>query len=310
MVVWSTVNGHRNGVSAGDFLDWQQSKSFQQLTAWTGASFNVATQDQPRQLIGRRTTPGHFDMQGIPMFLGRDFLPQEGVPGKDQVLILTYKLWNELGAGRSIVGHTLQVDGKPYLVVGVLSPGLADRLGFDMAPPLAFTPQQINYNDHWILVMGRLKPSVTLQQVQSDMNVVTSHLAAANPKSNTGWSALVEPLKNDFLPLERIHNLWFLLGAVGFVLLITCANVANLLLAKAAGRQREIAIHTSMGASRSQIFLQFLTESLLLAALGGALGVAFGNFLLCVVAMVLKASCRRKPTSNSTCLFSPLLSPQ
>jgi len=187
---------------------------------------------------------------------------------------------------------------------------LADRLGFDMAPPLAFTPQQINYNDHWILVMGRLKPSVTLQQVQSDMNVVTSHLAAANPKSNTGWSALVEPLKNDFLPLERIHNLWFLLGAVGFVLLITCANVANLLLAKAAGRQREIAIHTSMGASRSQIFLQFLTESLLLAALGGALGVAFGNFLLCVVAMVLKASCRRKPTSNSTCLFSPLLSPQ
>lgn len=311
VMVWSFVNNHRNGVAAGDFLDWQrQSSSFQQLSAWSGTTFNVATQDQPKQLNGRRTSPGHFDMQGIPMFLGRDFLPEEGIPGKDQVAILTHKFWNDLGADRNIVGHTMQVDGKPYTVVGVLSPGLSDRLGFELATPLAFTPQQINHEYHWVLVMGRLKPGVTLQQAQSDMNAVTSHIAAAYPKSNTGWGARVEPLKNDFLPPERIHNLWFLLGAVGFVLLITCANVANLLLANGAGRQREIAIRTSMGASRPQIFLQFLTESLLLAALGGALGVAFGNFLLCVVAMVLKASCRRKPTSNSTCLFSPLLSPQ
>src|SRR5215472_3779504 len=89
VIVWSYVNNHRNGVSAGDFLDWQrQNKSFQQLSAWAGASFNVATQDQPRQLIGRRASPGYFNMQGIPLFLGRDFLPEEGVPGKDQVAIL------------------------------------------------------------------------------------------------------------------------------------------------------------------------------------------------------------------------------
>jgi predicted permease len=288
VMVWSFVNNHRNGVAAGDFLDWQrQSSSFQQLSAWSGTTFNVATQDQPKQLNGRRTSPGHFDMQGIPMFLGRDFLPEEGIPGKDQVAILTHKFWNDLGADRNIVGHTMQVDGKPYTVVGVLSPGLSDRLGFELATPLAFTPQQINHEYHWVLVMGRLKPGVTLQQAQSDMNAVTSHIAAAYPKSNTGWGARVEPLKNDFLPPERIHNLWFLLGAVGFVLLITCANVANLLLANGAGRQREIAIRTSMGASRPQIFLQFLTESLLLAALGGALGIAFGKFLLrVVVAMV------------------------
>jgi predicted permease len=288
VIVWSYVNGHRNGVSAGDFLDWQrQSSSFQQLTAWTGASFNVATQDQPQQLRGRRTSPGHFDMQGIPMFLGRDFLPEEGVPGKDQVAILTHKLWNDLGADRNIIGHTMQVDGKPYTIVGVLSPGLPDRLGFELAAPLAFTPEQINHEYHWVLVMGRLKAGVTLQQAQSDMNAVTSHIAATYPNSNTGWGARVEPLKNDFLPPERIHNLWFLLGAVGFVLLITCVNVANLLLAHGAGRQREIAIRTSMGASRGQIFLQFLTESLFLAMLGGALGIAFGKVLLrVVVAMV------------------------
>ncbi len=287
-VIWSKVNGHRNGVSAGDFLDWQrQNHSFQQLTAWTGASFNVATQDQPQQLSGRLTSPGWFDMQGIPMFLGRDFLPEEGVPGKDEVVVLTHKLWNELGADRTIIGKTMQVDGKPHTVVGVLSPGLPDRLGFEMAAPLAFTPEQINHEYHWILVMGRLKPGVTLQQAQSDMDAVTAHIAATYPKSNTGWGARVDPLKNDFMPPERIDNLWFLLGAVGFVLLITCANVANLLLASGAGRQREIAIRTSMGASRAQIFLQFLTESLLLASLGGALGIAFGKFLIRVVLAIV-----------------------
>ena len=287
-VIWSKVNGHRNGVSAGDFLDWQrQNHSFQQLAAWTGASFNVATQDQPQQLSGRLTSPGWFDMQGIPMFLGRDFLPEEGVPGKNEVVVLTHKLWNELGADRTIIGKAMQVDGKPRTVVGVLSPGVPDRLGFEMAAPLAFTPEQINHEYHWVLVMGRLKPGLTLQQAQSDMDAVTAHIAATYPKSNTGWGARVDPLKNDFLPPERVDNLWFLLGAVGFVLLITCANVANLLLASGAGRQREIAIRTSMGASRTQVFLQFLTESLLLASLGGALGIAFGKFLIRVVLAIV-----------------------
>jgi predicted permease len=288
VIVWSYVNGHRNVVSAGDFLDWQrQSTSYQQLAAWTGASFNVATQDQPEQLRGQRSSPGWFGMQGIPFMFGRDFLPEEGVPGKDQVVVLSNKFWNQLGADRKIVGTTMQVDGNPHTVVGVLSPGLADRLDFDIATPLAFQPDQINHDYHRLLVMARLKSGVTLQQAQADMDSVTSHIAAAYPKSNTGWGARVEPLKNDFLPPERIHNLWFLLGAVGFVLLITCANVANLLLANGAGRQREIAIRTSMGASRPQIFIQFLTESLLLAMLGGALGIAFGKLLLrVVVAMV------------------------
>jgi putative ABC transport system permease protein len=222
-------------------------------------------------------------MQGMPFLMGRDFLPEEGVPGKDHVVVLTYKLWNRLGANRDLIGKTMQLNGAPYTIVGVLSPGLPDRLGPELAAPLAFRPEQINHDYHWLLTMGRMKPGVTLQQAQADMDAVTTHIAAAYPSSNKGWGATVEPLKNDFLPIDRIHNLWLLLGAVGFVLLITCVNIANLLLAKGAGRQREIAIRSSLGASRRQIFSQFLTESLVLAVIGCGLGIGLGAGLLRVI---------------------------
>jgi putative ABC transport system permease protein len=281
VMVWSKVNGHNNGMSAGDFLDWkQQSKSFQQLAAWTGGSFTLSTEDQPEQLDGMVPPPGWFSMQGIPFLMGRDFLPEEGISGRDRAVILTYRLWNRLGANRSIIGQPMRLNGEPYTVVGVLSPGLADRLGPELAVPLAFRPEQINHDYHWLLTMGRLKPGLTLQQAQADMDAVTSHIAAAYPSSKKGWGAFVEPLQNDFLPPERIRNLWLLLGAVGFVLLITCLNIANLLLAKGAARQREIAIRSSMGATRGQIFTQFLTESLVLALLGGGLGIGLGVGLL------------------------------
>ncbi len=281
MMVWSKVGGGNNAMSAGDFLDWkEQSKSFQQLCAFTGSSFNLATQDQPEQLDGMRATPGWFNMQGIPFLMGRDFLTEEGIPGKDHAVILTYKLWNRLGANRGVLSQPMRINGEPYTVVGVLSPGVGDRFNFELAAPLAFRPEQINHDYHWLLTMGRLKNGVTRQQAQADMDAVTSHIAAAYPVSNKGWGASVEPLKNDFLPRERIRNLWLLLGAVGFVLLITCLNIANLLLAKGSARSREIAIRSSVGANRRQIFGQFLTESLVLALFGGGLGVGLGAVLL------------------------------
>jgi putative ABC transport system permease protein len=281
VMVWSKINGHDNGLSAGDFLDWrEQSKSFQQLAAWTGSSFNIATQEQPEQLDGMRATPGWFSMQGMPFLMGRDFRPEEGIPGADHAVILTHKLWNRLGANRAIVGQPLRVNGEPYTVVGVLAPGIGDRFDFELAAPLAFRPEQINHDYHWLLAMGRMKPGVRLQQARADMDAVTAHIAAAYPISNKGWGASVEPLKNDFLPPERIHNLWLLLGAVGFVLLIACVNIANLLLAKGAARLREIAVRNAVGANRRQIFNQFLTESIVLALIGGGLGIALGVGLL------------------------------
>jgi putative ABC transport system permease protein len=281
VMVWSKINGHDNGLSAGDFLDWrEQSKSFQQLAAWSGGSFNIATQEQPEQLDGMRATPGWFSMQGMPFLMGRDFRPEEGIPGGDHAVILTHKLWKRLGANRAIVGQPMRINGEPYTVVGVLAPGIGDRFDFELAAPLAFRPEQINHDYHWLLAMGRTKPGVTLQQAREDMDAVTAHIAAAYPASNKGWGASVEPLKNDFLPPERIHNLWLLLGAVGFVLLIACVNIANLLLAKGAARLREIAVRNAVGANRRQIFNQFLTESIVLALIGGGLGIALGVGLL------------------------------
>jgi putative ABC transport system permease protein len=290
VMVWSKVNGGRNSMSAGDFLDWkEQNHSFQQLSAFSGASLNLATQDQPEPVDDLRCTPGWFDMQGIRFFMGRDFLPEEGIPGKDHATILTYKLWNRLGANPNILSQPVRIDGEPYTVVGVLAPGIGDRFTFEMAVPLAFRPDQINHSYHWLLTMGRLKPGVTLKQAQADMDAVTSHIAAAYPDSNQGWGASVELLQNDFLPPERIRNLWLLLGAVGFLLLITCLNIANLLLAKGAARQREIAIRNSVGATRARIFGQFLTESVVLALIGGGLGVALGVGLLRAILSIVPA---------------------
>jgi putative ABC transport system permease protein len=281
VMVWSKVGGGRNPMSAGDFLDWQaQSTSFQQLAAFTGGSFNLATQEQPEQIDGMRATPGWFNMQGIPFLMGRDLLPEEGVPGRDHEVVLTNRLWRRLGANHNILGQPMRINGEPYTVVGVLSPGVGDRFNFELAAPLAFRPEQINHDYHWLLTMGRLKSGVTLKQAQADMDAVANHIAAAYPTSNKGWGASVEPLQNDFLPSERIQNLWLLLGAVGFVLVIACVNIANLLLAKGAARQREIAIRSSVGANRRQIFAQFLTESLVLAVIGGGLGIALGMGLL------------------------------
>jgi putative ABC transport system permease protein len=281
VMVWSKIKTFRNGVSAGDFTDWeQQNKTFQDMKAWTGAAFDIATKDQPEFIDGTRETTGFFSMMGQTFFLGRDFLPEEGEEGKEHVVILTHKFWMKLGSNPNILGTTIRMDNEPYTVVGVLSPGLADRNHAQVTTPLVFKPEQVNHEFHWLLVMGRLKPGVTIKQAQSDMDAVTSHIAAAYPKSNRGWGSLVEPLKNDFLPSERKLTLWLLLGAVAFVLLIACVNVANLLLAKGMTRQKEVAIRSALGASPKTIFAQLLTESLLLATMGGLLGIGVGFAML------------------------------
>ncbi len=281
VVVWSKIQGFHNGMSAGDFTDWKRENTvFSDLNAWTGASFNIATAAQPENIDGRQTTPGFYKMLAIPFFMGRDFLPEEGQQGKDHVVILTHKEWMHLGSNPKIIGTTIRLNSEPYTVVGVLQPGMYDRGQGDIVTPLVFKPEQLNHDFHWLLAMGRMKPGVTLKQAQEDMERVTAHIAQVYPKSNKGWSSFVEPLKNDFLPSERITTLWLLLGAVAFVLLIACVNVANLLLAKGLTRQKEMAIRGALGASRKEIFGQLLTESLMLALMGGALGIGVGYAML------------------------------
>lgn len=281
MMVWSKIQTYHNGVSAGDYTDWlNQNRTFESLNAWSGGDFNMATAEQPDKVEGRLVTPGWFQMLGIPMFLGRGFLPSEGRQGNDHEVVLTHKIWQRLGSNLHVVGTTLKLNDAPYTVVGVLPAGVFDRGQGDIAVPLSFKPEQLNHDFHWLLVMGRLKPGVTQQQAQADMNAVTAHIAQVYPKSDKGWGAFVEPLHNDFIPKEEIRTLWMLLGAVAFVLLIACVNVANLLLARSMARQKEMAVRASLGASARTIFGQLLTESLILAVAGGALGVGVGYAML------------------------------
>jgi putative ABC transport system permease protein len=281
VVVWSKIQTFHNGISAGDFTDWKrENSSFQDINAFTGGSFNIASKDQPENIDGRQVTAGFYKMFGRPFLLGRDFLPEEGVAGRDHVVILTHKLWAHLGSDPKLVGQSMRINGEPYTVVGVLSPGLDDRSDSQLAVPLVFKPEQINHDFHWLLSIARLKPGVTVQQAQADMDSVATHIAKDNPKSNKGWGVFVEPLKNDFLPSERKQTLWLLLGAVAFILLIACVNVANLLLARGLARQKELAVRSALGASRRTIFEQLITESLLLAIVGGLLGIGVGYAML------------------------------
>jgi putative ABC transport system permease protein len=281
VVVWSKIKTFHNGISAGDYTDWKnQSHSFSTLSAFTGSSFNIASKEEPENIDGRRVTPGYYNMFGSPFFLGRDFLPEEGVEGKSHVVILTHKLWSHMGADTGLIGKTMRVNSEPYTVVGVLAPGTEDRNEAQIIAPLVFKPEQLNHDFHWLLAVGRLKPGVTVKQAQADMDAVTNHIAAVYPRSNKGWGSYVEPLKNDFLPSERKQTLWILLGAVAFILLIACVNVANLLLARGMARQKELAVRSALGASRRLIFEQLLTESLLLASAGGILGIGVGYALL------------------------------
>ena len=289
VMVWSRVNGHNNSVSAGDYLDWKrQNTVFQDLVAWSGGTFSLTVGGHPEAMQARIPSPGFFNMQGIPLMLGRDFLPEEGVAGRNHVVIMTHRLWQErFGSDVHIIGRQVRLNGEPYTVVGVIAAGMPDRFETHLFVPLTVTPERINHDRHWLVVMGRLKPGVTLQQANADLDGVTRRIAEVYPVSNKGWGASVEPLKNDFTSRDTIKNLWLLLGAVAFVLLIACVNVANLLLARGTVRQKEIAVRASLGATRWQLFSQLLTESLALAVIGGALGVGLATMLLKVIVVLL-----------------------
>ncbi|HEY7500906.1 MAG TPA: ABC transporter permease [Vicinamibacterales bacterium] len=290
VMVWSRVQGEKNVSAAGDFLDWrEQATVFQDLNAWTGGPVNLAGAERPQMIDAVRVTPGFYSMLGLGIVAGRHFIAEEGRPGTDQVVLLRYRAWDErFDKDPSIVGKQIRIDGKPRTVVGVLAPLPSEyREPASIVLPLSFTPDQINHDFHWLLVMGRLKPGVTLAQANANMSAVTTRIAAAHPKSNTGWTATVEPLQHNFLPRETQSALWLLLGAVGFVLLIACVNVANLTLARGSARQREIAVRVSIGASRGRIFRQLLSESLTLAIIGGALGIGLSSLILQAIVAIM-----------------------
>jgi putative ABC transport system permease protein len=289
VMLWSRTQGERALVSIADYLDWKnQSTVYQDIIAQTGGGFNLSISGRPEILPARIVTPNFFRLQGIPLAQGRDFYPDEDRPGNDHVLIMTNAIWqNRFGSDPHILSKQLRLNGELYTVVGVLAAGMPDRFESHLFLPLAIKPEFIRRDNHQLLLIGRLKPGISLQQANSELNNIAHRLAETYPATNKNWDASVISLHNAFTSPNTIKNLWMLLAAVGFLLLIACVNVANLLLTRGTARQKEVVLRTAVGATRKRLVFQFLIESLLLAFIGGILGVALGWIALKFVLVLL-----------------------
>ncbi len=289
VMIWSKVKGDRNQVSAADFLDWKgQASSFQQMAAFVERPYNLSSTQEPQYIDGQRVSTNWYKLLGEKVWMGRDFRPDEDQPGKDHVFILSHRCWaSRFGADPNIIGKQFQLNGEPYTAIGVMPAGPSDRHDEEIWVPLRFSRAELSRGTTFWYVIARLKPGVSILRAQQEMNAVTRRIAEQYPETNKDWGASVEPLKNAFQSPSTLRNLWLLLAAVSFVLLIACANVANLLLVRGVARHRELAVRAALGASRGRLISQMMIESLTLAGLGGVLGILLSGALLKIILLIL-----------------------
>ena len=266
-------------VSYPNFLDWrQQSHSFSAMAVINNVAFNLSGVAQPENIGGYAVSPNFLALVGVRPVLGREFLPSEEKPATAPVILLSYQLWqSHLGADRAVIGRSITLDGRSFSIVGILPPAfrLFDRT--DVLVPIGvFAADLTDRGERGDTdVIGRLSPGVRLAQAAVEMNTIAARLAAQYPQTNHGFGAHLESFREAFSGDTRLAVL-VLFGAVVFVLLIACVNVANLFLVRGAARAREIALRQAFGASRARLVRQMLTESLVLAFCGGVLGIGFG----------------------------------
>ncbi|MFL6333872.1 MAG: ABC transporter permease [Pyrinomonadaceae bacterium] len=288
VALWENVpgKGGRWRVAPANFLDWRrQNQVFAEVAAFSASTLNLTGEGEPAELSGSRVSEGYFGVLGVRPVLGRAFLAEEYEPGKGQVVMLGQGLWRRrFGSDPNVVGKTIRLDGNAYTVVGVMPAGVyptwptTSKISFDAARqeyliPMSFNPAWAsNRNSHVLGVVARLKPDVSFARAQADMDLIAGRLEEAYPANNAGEGALVTPLADEVVGDVR-PALLVLLGTVGLVLLVACANVASLLLAQLAARRKEVAIRAALGAGRAQLVRQFLVEGALLSLAGGALGV-------------------------------------
>ena len=283
VVIWENATHlgfPKNTPSPANFLDWQkQNTVFTAMGAFAERSFNLTGVGEPERLDGRRVSANLFDLLGVRPILGRNFVPDEDKPGT-KVALLNESLWKRrFGSDPGVIGRALTLNGESYTVVGVL-PNSVRLPAFgnwrdQVWVPLAFPPEEAaSRGSHFLEVIGRMKPGVSLEQARAEMATIMAQLAQQYPEENTRITSAVNPLHEEIVGNMK-PALLILLGAVAFVLLIACANVANLLLARAAARHKEIALRLALGADRARLTKQLLVESVMLSLLGGIVGLGF-----------------------------------
>ncbi len=293
-------------VSPANYLDWQsQSHSFEEMAAYGGATFNIGGKEQPEAIQAAAVAAGFFSILRVHPVLGRAFSPEEDRPGQGQVVVLGNTFWRDhFGADPGVIGRNIILNGEPYNVIGIMPPKFKFPDFAQIWVPLAWTNEKRAVRgNHNYMVIGRLKSGVEIRAAQAELSAISSRLEQLYPEDDKGWGATLLPLREQIVGDVR-PALLVLLGAVAFVLLIACANVTNLVLAKTLARRKEIAIRTALGASRVAVLRQVLVETVMLSLAGGALGLSLARFGM---TLIVKFLGDRLPRSTEITLDAQVL---
>jgi putative ABC transport system permease protein len=288
--VWEAPPVGRNGTTTLTFLDWKrQDDIFEALSVEQPTRAAVATGGDPARLSGKLVSADYFKVFGVKPQIGRTFAAGEDQPGAAPVAVLSHSFWErQFGGDPGVLNRDLALDGEPHRIIGVLPAGSFDRDGAVFWKPLIFAPDQLNRGQHWLSPVGRLRAGVSLDRAQAKMNMLRASLAGVIFQKD--WDFAVDPFARMLVGDTLRRSIYLAFGAVLLVLLIACANVANLALAKGATRRKEMALRAALGASRVRLIGQLLTESLVLCLLGGAAGVLLAELLLRAAAPLVAAS--------------------
>ena len=293
-------------ISAANFLDWQkQNTVFKGMAMYSYAPFELTGGNKPETILASRVSSEFFPLLGMQPIYGREFTAEEDQAGKNHEVILSHRLWKDrYGGDPRVVGRRMILDGSPYVIAGVMGPQMHQPDYAQAWTPMGLTAEEAAIRgEHHYFGFARLKPGVTIAQAQAEMNTISQRLARQYPADDKGWGAMVQSMRDSLVGDVR-PALLMMLGAVAFVLLIGCANVANLLFGRAFARRKEIATRSAMGASRTSVTQLLLLESVIVALAGGALGLVTANF---GIELLLKFFADKLPRMGDIGLSMPVL---